>query len=1066
MAAVDTERAVQNRIVKLLCDVHHYEYIGNLEDVENEPIREETLKRFLTERQGVTPQQADEAIRILRNEAICHENKRLFEVNLAVYKRIKGAVPVSQGRGELKKQVMFIDWENPANNIFEIAEEVTVRRVTEDLAHRRPDVVVYINGIAVVVLELKKATVGIHEAIAQNWRNQQDGEIVSFFVTTQLMMAGNESEGLKYATIETPEKFWVKWKEPCGSPCKPSAFPPSAYPKLLDRSLLEMLEPIRLTRFIHDSVVFDGGHKKVMRPSQFFALEAAKPRIAKKKSGIIWHSQGAGKSLLMVWLAQWIRLVRPQARIVIVTDRDELDQQIKNGFVDAGQEVARAMSCNDLIQMLNGTYDHTDRNKKKANPKPDIICTLVHKFGIAGPEETVMSEDDKRLKGKRTMTQYLEEVVQKLPAGFKADGDFFVFVDECHRTQGGVLNRAMKKIMGEGVMMIGFSGTPLLRVKSDDLKLTSRQNFGDFIHTYKFDEAVKDEVVRDLRYEPRDVEQKLEDAEDFDEKFAGKTERLTPKAKERLKDRWAKLQHLFSSKERVERIARDICWDMGQKPALRDGWGNAMLIADSVYQAYRYWDVFQRTELKDHCAVVTSFDGKNVALSDEASSETATEASFKREMAKKMFGERTPEDFETWAKEEFVKHPDRMKLLIVVSKLITGFDAPAATYLYIDKHMEDQDLFQAICRVNRVNGDEKKFGYIIDYKNLFELISGAIEDYTNGGAFRNFDQKDVEGILKGRIAEGRKDLDAALVRCDRLCENVLPPKKIDEFFDFFCYDQRTTPAEDQQAAIIANANKREDFYEAIANLVRAFVAIEPSMSEAGYTPAESAAILERVKDYDKIRNALMMRANDLVDIRRYDAEMRSLLDDYVTAKHPKKIGELDDFSFLDLITVDGNGDPNGSAEGAEDELGGERGVAETIAARVRRVINRKRDANPAEYRLFSERINRLIEDYAQKRIEYKDYLKSVAEIAKELKAARAVDPRLDTKAKVSLFDNLGKDVELALKVDATIRENAKTGFRENRMRWDRLRNRVKEALEGTAYDVDDVMKIVAAQEEY
>ena len=365
-----------------------------------------------------------------------------------------------------------------------------------------------------------------------------------------------------------------------------------------------------------------------------------------------------------------------------------------------------------------------------------------------------------------------------------------------------------------------------------------------------------------------------------------------------------------------------------------------------------------------------------------------------------------------------------------------------------------------------MNGDEKKFGYIIDYKNLFKLISGAIEDYTNGGAFKNFDQKDVEGILKGRIAEGKKDLDAALVRCDRLCENVLPPKKIDEFFDFFCYDQRTTPAEDQQAAVIANANKREDFYEAIANLVRAFVAIEPSMSEAGYSPAESAAILERVKDYDKIRNALMMRANDLVDIRRYDAEMRSLLDDYVTAKHPKKIGELEDFSFLDLITVDGNGDPNGSAEGAEDELGGERGVAETIAARVRRVINRKRDANPAEYQLFSERINRLIEDYAQKRIEYKDYLKSVAEIAKELKAARAVDPRLDTKGKVSLFDNLGKDVELALKVDATVRENAKTGFRENRMRWDRLRNRVKEALEGTTYDVDDVMKIVAAQEEY
>jgi len=1064
---VNTERAVQNRVIGLLCRVHGYDSIGNLAEQENRPIIEGTLRKFLAAKQNCTELQCDEAVRTLRDAAICDSYAKLTDVNCAVYDTLRYPVSVSQGAGKVKRQVSLIDWDVPENNIFQVAEEVTVRRVTEDLKHRRPDVVVYVNGIAVAVIELKKATVSVAEGIRQNYRNQKDGEIVSFFATAQLLMAGSESEGVKYATIKTPEQFWVKWKEPCGSPCPKTPFTQKDYPNPLDRALLQMLEPTRLVRFIHDSVVFDGGIKKVMRPSQVFALEAAKRRIANKESGIIWHSQGSGKSLLMVWLAQYILETQKGARVIIVTDRDELDKQIKNGFVNARKKPERATSCHDLICMLGGFWHYVDRRNVTHPPCPDIICTLVHKFGIAEPGARDASADERRLSGKRTWTQYLEAVAAKLPKNFKAKGNLFVFVDECHRTQGGILNRAMKRIMGEDAMIIGFTGTPLLRVKPNELRLTSRENFGDYIHTYKFDEAVADEVVRDLRYEARDVEQALGADADFDTIFGDRTQNLTPKAKERLKDRWAKLQHLFSSKERIDRIVASIDFDMVHKPALREGWGNAMLIADSIYQAYRYWDAFQRTALKGHCAVVTSYGRKDLDLSEESGGETENEAQFKHAKSLEMFGGKTALEFEEWAKKAFVDHPGDMKLLIVVSKLITGFDAPPATYLYIDKHMEDQDLFQAICRVNRVNGDRKKFGYVIDFQNLFEQIQDAVEDYTNG-AFKGFDKRDIEGLVKGRIAEGRKELDAALELCARLSEPVRLPKTIDDYFDFFCFDQRTTKPEEEPAKLEENARKREDFYAACARLVHAFAAIDTSMIDAGYTKEECAAICAKVKDYDQIRDALMKRCGDFVDLKAYDATMRQLLDQYVTARHAEKISgsEMDDLSFLDLIVTDPTGGELTTDPGAEEALGGKRGVAETIAAHVRRVINRKRESNPAEYRSFSDRINRLLDDLRQRRIDYAEFLKQVVDVAKELKDKRIVDPRIDSEGKRALYEFLGKDIDLALAVDRAVQNNKTPGYREiETRRWDVI-DAIADALKGTEYDAETVYNIVKSNEEY
>lgn len=1065
---VNPERKVQNRVINLLHKFNGYTYLGNFHDTENKPYIESITKEFLTKKQGCSENQANEAIKKLKDlVAQCSGKDSLYNSNKEIYHLLRYPTSVSQGVGRPNTQVSLIDWDEPENNYYHIAEEVTVSRTTCDGQHRRPDVVIYVNGIAVAVIELKKATVSALDGIKQQIRNQEDGQIAPFFTTAQLLLAGSESEGVFYGTTLTTQKFYLHWKEPAGQnyskPTKEpdpyrTKFPPKEFKNELDRSLLQMLEPERLLEFIHNCVVFDGGIKKVARPNQYFAIQAAKTRIKEKENGIIWHSQGSGKSLTMVWLAQWILENIDNSRVVIITDREELDIQITNGFVDAGRVPIRATSGEHLIKMLNGTNDRSLGKGQREPACPDLVTTLLHKFGIAGNSGDEDNVEDKKLRGKRSPEQYMQEVADKLPDGFKAKGNLYVFVDECHRTQGGILNKAMRKIMGDSVMLIGFTGTPLL--KSDKDRLTSREAFGPWISTYKFDEAVTDGVVLDLRYEARSVEQSLSNTEDFDEMFEFHTKNLTPKAKEQIQKRWGIMQHLFSSKERVNRIVAQIYKDFTMIPCLREGWGNAMLVADSIYQAFRFWEVFENNGyFKGHTAVVTSYGGEDVALEEGFSGELKSEAEFKHDMFDKMTGDKTGEQYEAYAKKEFIDHPGSMKVLIVVDKLLTGFDAPSATYMYIDKDMKDHTLFQAICRVNRTNGERKQYGYIIDYKNLFENIEGAIEDYTNGG-FEAFDKTDVEGLLKGRLTEAKKDLEDAIEKVKRLSEPVALPKTIDEYFDYFCYNQaETTDPEAQQTQIVANTQKREDFYDACHNLVRRYVAIATEMDAAGFTDTEAKEIYQQVKYYDDLRVAIMHRCGDYVDFKAYDAEMRALLDDYVTAARVEVLEKLDDFSFLDIIQVDSDGDVDVDPE-AEEELGGQKGTAETMTSSTRRVINRKRETNPEEYKYFSERINRLIREYQEHEIEYKKFLKEIMELAKELKAGKDVDPRINTELKKALFDNLAKDIEFALAVYDVIEANAQIGFRENAMRKKKLKKAIEKAIEGTSFTADSILDIV------
>lgn len=1042
------ERVTQNRLIGLFENVLKYTYLGNWEKRENNSnVEEELLRGYLTGRKDpdggrrYTDKEIGSAVTKFK-QATGNIGIGLYNANKEVYRLLRYGVNVNAKCSENKRYVQLIDWNNPAQNDFQIAEEVTVHGKSD----RRPDLVVYINGIALAVIELKRSRVSVHEGIRQNIRNQQDDYIPRFFTTVQFVFAGNDTEGLHYGVIRTPEKFWLRWKEPCGEPCEPSPVTVADYPNELDRSVLQFFDPKRLLEYIHDFIVFDGGIKKAARPNQYFAVKAAQPRIKSKEGGVIWHSQGAGKSLMMVWLAQWIRENVENARIVIITDRDELDKQIESGFKDAEAKIERAKSGERLIEMLNA-----------ANPW--LICTLIHKFGNKNDKEAIHVGGKK---ANKSLEAYLQEVAKKLPAGFRAKGNLFVFVDECHRTQGGLLHGAMRAVMGDSVMLVGFTGTPLLR----EDKKRSVETFGTYIHSYRFNEAVADGVILDLRYEARNVEQYLGKREKIDEWFDTKTAGLSRVARAQLKSRWAKMEKLFSSKERIQRIVADICQDMDTKRMLSTGCGNAMLVADSIYQACRYWEVFQSTDLKGHCAVVTSYDADSSTVKDEYVGEGETEALAKYEIYKRMIGDKTPEQFEAWAKTEFINHPKDMKLLIVVDKLLTGFDAPAATYLYIDKRMHDHNLFQAVCRVNRVDSDEKDYGYIVDYQDLFGAIKDAIKDYTNG-AFELYSKEDVDGLLTNRLAMGRQGLEDALQAVVTLCE-VVTPQTQEGFFAYFVYDE-TTPVDKQQAESEANTAKRETLYKLVGNLVRRYIDLANEMIPAGYTQEETEKIKAEVEFYNDLKDEIKLKSGDALDLKSYDPAMRQLIDNYVRAEDSEKIIELGDMSFLELIDLEG--------KEAIDKLPqtikqNERSVAELLAANMRKMIISERPNNPAYFDKISDLLNQLLQAQKEGKMQYKELIEQLIEKIREVRSDTKLKyPKaIDTKGKRALYDNLGRDEALAVMVHNAVKQNARDGFRDTSgggMKMKALRQAIKRVLPDVSVDkLDEIMQIIIVQSEY
>lgn len=1025
----EPERPVQNRLLALFKEKLKYEYLGNYEyRTCNRNIESKLLFDYLMSTKKWSGDEAKRAIAILEKEAYCTP-QNMQEKNEKVYSLLRYGVNVSPDVGAKKITVNLIDWEHPDKNQFYIAEEVTINSSTPDSFTKRPDLVIYVNGIALAVMELKRSKVSVHDGIRQTIGNQQENFIRPFFSTVQLLFAGNDSLGLYYGVIDTPEKFWLRWKEPDAS-----------IPNELDRSVTQWFNKERLLEMIHDFLVFDAGVKKVCRPNQYFAVKAAQPRCEKKEGGVIWEAQGSGKSLIMVWLAEWIHENIDNSRVVIITDREELDEQISDGFKDTGETIARAKSGAGLIGMLN-------------EEAPWLLCTLIHKFGKKNVEG---KGDMAGVKSEIPLEKYLEEIVAQLPQGFKAKGNIFVFIDECHRTQGGYLHEAMKTIMGKDVMMIGFTGTPLLYTQKKD----TWQTFGPLIHAYRFNEAVEDGVILDLRYESRKVDQFLGNKDKIDAWFEKKTKGLNKVAAARLKGRWATMQNIFSSRQRIDAVVGDICLDMDTTPMLVNRRGNAILVADSIYQACRYWDAFQKTALKGHCAVITSFEAKADDINMASSGENESEDEYKYRIYKEMTdGHKSVSAFEAYAKKEFIDHPKNMRLLIVVDKLLTGFDAPSACVLYIDKHMENHNLFQAICRVNRVDGDDKEYGYIVDYQNLFECISGAIGDYTSdGAALSGYDKEDIEGYIKEKNKACRKDLEEAKEQVEALLALVHPQTR-EGFFRYFVYDDNA-PEEEMDKQLDDNAEKRSKLYKYVRRYLNCYANLANSLEDMGYSEAERKEYAECAKKYDALKREIELRSNDHIDMRRYEPDMRQVLDLYVKAEDSEVIAKLDDTSFLDIVAAQNEEQLNDLPDELKDEYG--RASAETVEANLREVIRKDSPFNPAYYGKLSIILQELIDKRKKEMLDYEEYMKELIELVKKArgKSANSYPESIKTPGMRALYDNLGQNEYLAIRAHEVIKENALVGFRDNRLKQRKLIKALAKLLgDEMAQKIYDIIKL-------
>ncbi len=986
-----SERKTQNRVVARFTDPAGpdglgYRYLGEWRDRANNRCTEvDALRMNLLARGYSDAHTAGAVQKVLA--AADPTGTTLYRTNLRFYKMLRYGVPVQIAAGMPFETVHLVDWALPEKNDFALAEEVTLKGGYE----RRPDLVLYLNGIAIAVIELKRSSVEVADGVRQLITNQEAIFNLPFFATVQLLLAGNDAQGLRYGTVTTREEFFVEWKAaalPEGAPVPPGA--------LLDRPLAEVCDKVRLLDLIRNFIIFDNGIKKVPRQHQFVGAKAAQERVRQHEGGVIWHTQGSGKSILMVLLAKWLLEHDPEARILIVTDRDELDKQIEGVMKNAGVVAEDAASPRistraEFVAKLGATT-------------PRLLCALIHKF------------DPADLKGSPPPIH----------------GRFYVFVDECHRTQGGDMNRQMKRWL-ENAIFIGFTGTPLLRKD----KQTTRDVFGTYIHTYKFHEAVADKVVLDLKYEARDVPQRITSPAAIEAYFEKKTKALNNFQKAVVRRRWATMQELMSAGERKQRVIHSVLEDFDLKPRLNNDRGTAILVAESIYDACHYFRLFQNTALGPYCGIVTSYEPNHNAISREPanSDERYKFNTYTQDVLKNG---QTTKAYEDEVKRRFIEEPANMKVLVVVSKLLTGFDAPSCSYIYLDNELRDHNLFQAICRTNRLDGVDKDYGYIVDFKGMFSDVQEAIAVYSsdeldidegNGGS------NNVE--LKDWLKEGRKQLDASHEALHYLCEPVPAPREVEQFLHYFCGDAGNSHALNETEAL------RITFYKAVATFVRAYADIAQNLADASYSDAEASALKKDVEFYGDTRNAIKKHSGEELDIKPYEADMRHLLNTYVQADPAEDLGNLSSLSLTDLIIKTGIHDAIAKRLNDKGKLT-RNAIAEGVINNVRKTIIREQLTDPKFYEEMSKLLEDLIKQSRQDAAAYEQFLKDaealVTRLAQKHSVAGVPAVLHGHPEAIVLYrnlpsghaDNAGEQEQravLALKIDQTMREKAPSGWK-------------------------------------
>ena len=818
--------------------------------------------------------------------------------------------PETVGGGKsLSFNLKYIDWEHPENNLFHVTEEFAVE--SQDKQHNaRPDIVLFINGIPFAVIECKAPHISVDQAVEQMIRNQQADYIPQLFKYAQIVMATNKN-AVKYATAGTPKKFWSVWKE------QDTAFLDSRLAQLVadrapteqDRNIISLFSRERLMELTRYFVLFDANVKKICRYQQYFAIREIIKTIAQqdskgnRQSGVIWHTQGSGKSLTMVMLAKYIlmELAVCNPRVVIVTDRKELDGQIAATFAHTRLNPARATSGRHLVELVT-------------NGKADVITTIINKFNTA---ERLDAKNNSR--------------------------DVFVLIDESHRSNYGSMAAKMRTVF-PNACYIGFTGTPLMKREKNTLT-----KFGKLIHKYTIQDGVEDGAIVPLIYEGRFVEQKV-DEENIDMWFQQTTKRLTDPQKEDLRRKWSSIRRLTSTDARIKRIALDI--NNHFLLGFKDTGFKAMLATNYKRDAIRYLKCFE--QFGDlNCAVVISPPDMRESVDDIDEGTDNMVIEYWEKMMK-QYGD--ADTYEEAMKNKFCD--GEIDILIVCSKLLTGFDAPVCQVLYIDKELKEHGLLQAIARTNRLH-DGKEYGLIVDYRGLIQKLDAAMDMYSGAG-LENFEGRDLKGVVID-VLEALGQLRAAYTNL------------IDLFADV--KDLSDTEAVEVS---LADEKKREQFYNLLCAFGRALnLVLNSEQAYAALPGEERKKYQNRFVFFSKVRRSVKIRYCDAIDNREYEPLMQNLLDTHLSVAGLKQITNP-----VDILNKD-------DFERELEELGSLRAKADAITSRLSKSISAKYEENPAYYDSFSKRIKDALDQYKEKVISEAEYLAKMRSIMEDYHSGKS-----------------------------------------------------------------------------
>lgn len=818
--------------------------------------------------------------------------------------------PETVGDGKmLSFNLRYIDWDNPQNNVFHVTEEFAVD--SRDRQHNaRPDIVLFINGIPFAVIECKAPHIPVEEAVGQMIRNQQAAYIPQLFKFAQLVVATNKN-AVKYATAGTPKKFWSVWKEQDDEwlQTRLKALVPDRMPTEQDRNTVSLFSRERVFELIRYFILFDANVKKVCRYQQFFAVREIMKTIAEsdehgnRQSGVIWHTQGSGKSLTMVMLAKYIlmELRDCHPRVVIVTDRKELDAQIAATFAHTRLTPARATSGRHLVELVNSA-------------RADVITSIINKFNTVERQEI------------------------KNPSR-----DIFVLVDESHRSNYGLMATRMRSVF-HNACYIGFTGTPLMKSEKNTMA-----RFGRLIHKYTIRDGVEDGAIVPLIYEGRFVEQKV-DEENIDLWFKQTTRRLTEAQREDLRRKWSSIRRLTSTDARIKRIALDISEHFIE--GYKDTGFKAMLATNYKRDAIRYLQCFEQFgDLS--CAVVISPPDMREGVDDVDEGADDLVVSFWNKMMQ-QYGD--ADRYEEAIKNRFCD--GEIDILIVCSKLLTGFDAPLCQVLYIDKELKEHGLLQAIARTNRLH-EGKDYGLIVDYRGLIEKLDTAMDMYSGAG-LENFDGGDLKGVVV--------DVMSAVGNLRSVYTQLV------EFFAPVGSISDTEAVE----VFLADDKVRQDFYTLLCAFGRALhLVLNAEQAYNALSKEERQKYQDTFIFFSKVRRSVKLQYCDAIDNAEYEPLMQNLLDTHLSVAGLKKIT-----SPIDILNKD-------DFEKELEELGSLRSKADAIASRMTRSISEKRDENPAYYDSFSKRIRDALALYKEKVISEAEYLAKMRTIMEDYHAGRS-----------------------------------------------------------------------------